>query len=169
MTLEKVDEHLNETKIKEDDRVVRTKTSDYLNMIRRDLKNFESGYRQEFLPPPSREKPFPDKKALAFVAEIKKIDLKIEHWETLVRGADSALDDKEWNRYKNKKVVLHELLQMDEQMMRQTTHFYEQLENVSKKDTIVSLIDTFLSEFEQSFKKRQEYLRVQVQKIEMKF
>lgn len=162
MAIEKLDNNLSPTKLKEDNRLIRMKISEYLNLIRKDLRKFESDYRQEYLPSPTREKPFPDKKAVAFLGVVKKIELRIENLETLIRGADSSLDDKNWTRYKDKNEVLTHLCALDENMMKEVTYFYNELEQETIQTSNMLKLETFLSDFEQLLKKRQEYLRVQV-------
>lgn len=169
MTLQKIDTSLNEKKIKEDDRLIRNKTSDYLSNIRKDLKIFEYSYRQEFLPAPTREKPFADKKALNFVAALKKIDLRLENLEVSVRCADSSLDDKSWDRYKNKFEVLMQLCNIDEQIMQNTIVFYQKHTEESLNEHSLNNLDNFLTGLEKNMKERQEYLRVQTQHIDIKF
>lgn len=169
MALDKLDTHSNPSQMKEDARLVRTKTSDYLNMLRKMLRNFDLSYRQEYLPPPTRENPFPDKKALAFVNFIKKQETRIEHIETLIRGADSSLDDTSWAKHKDKNSVLQRLYLLDEEMMLSVTKFYDDFSSNPMNTDSVELLESFLTSFERLFKDRQEYLRVQVQTVTLKF
>ena len=151
-----------DNQLESDDRLIRTKISDYLGMVREQMRKFEMQYRAEFLPPPTREKTFPDRKAVAFVKKIKQVENKLEAVETLIRGATTPHDDQNWRRHRSASETLVKLAETDENLMVSVMAFYEGVERTEFNADSVMLVDSFLSEFERNFKSRQEFLRVQV-------
>lgn len=157
-----------DNQLEADDRLIRTKISDYLGLMRTALRNFESGYRAEFLPPPTSANPFPDSKAIAFVKKIKKTDIQLEHVETLIRGASTPGGDKNWQRHRDQRETLATLAQIDEALMIKITDFHQSLGDNYHEESLPKL-DYFLQDFESDFKKRQEFLRIQLFRESIRF
>jgi hypothetical protein len=157
-----------DNQLEADDRLIRTKISDYLGLMRTALRNYDAVYRAEFLPPPTSANPFPDSKAIAFVKKIKKTDTQLEHVETMVRGASTPGGDKNWQRHRDQRETLATLARIDEALMVKITDFHRELGDIYHEESLPKL-DTFLQNFESEFKKRQEFLRIQLFKENIHF
>src|SRR5208337_4045629 len=62
-----------ENQLRADDQLVRAKVGWLLGRARAGVDGAESAWRHEFLPPPSRAKPYPDASAVAGAQSIEKL------------------------------------------------------------------------------------------------
>lgn len=102
-----------ENKLRADDQLVRNEISGWLGQARQILAEHEREFRREHLPPPSRENPFPDAKAVATAQAMQRAQQSIEAMETQIRGASLPPDDRTWARHRNRDETLTKLRDVD--------------------------------------------------------
>jgi hypothetical protein len=102
-----------ENQLRADDLLIRSKVSDLLGECRAHLSALEASYRREHLPPPTREKPFPDAAAVATVQAMQRAAHDIENIETAIRTAPVPEMDRIHQRHRNERDTLEQLANVD--------------------------------------------------------
>ena len=102
-----------ENKDRADDLLVRQQVSHWLGQARAEVSRQESEFRREHLPPPTRERPFPDRVAVATAQAYQRLRQAIETVEVAVRNAAVPEDDRTWRRHRDEGDTLAQLLDKD--------------------------------------------------------
>ncbi len=102
--------------LRADDLIVRSRVSRLLHELRSRWSDRLQAFREEHLPPPTREHPFPDSKAVAEAKKMESVILKIEAMEAKIRSAPAPQGDWVWDRLRNRDQTLEQLKQIDESM-----------------------------------------------------
>lgn len=102
-----------ENKLRADDQLVRNEICGWLGQARAIMAQREADFRREALPPPTREKPFPDAGAVATAQAMQRAQKTIEALETQIRNLPTPLDDRTWARHRNRDETLATLRQVD--------------------------------------------------------
>lgn len=108
-----------ENQLRADDQLVRTKAANLLGMAMENANDAEANYRREFLPPPSREHPFPDAAAVATAQRLERLARQIDGLATSVRQQPVPENDRMTERYRKEAATLRTLIQHDEQLVGQ--------------------------------------------------
>src|SRR5215469_13591010 len=74
-----------ENQLRADDQLVRSKAAGLLGEAMASVSEAELGYRREFLPPPSRQKPFPDADAVAAAQRLERLGRAIGALEAAIQ------------------------------------------------------------------------------------
>ncbi len=106
-----------ENQLRADDLLIRGKISDLLAELRRRWHEREMSWRDEHLPPPSRQFPVPDATAVQAAKSMESIQKQVEAFESLVRTAPVPENDRVWQRHRNETDTLAKLLDCDNAMM----------------------------------------------------
>ncbi len=96
-----------------DDLLIRARVSEMLGMARASLAAIERTYRQQHLPAPTREKPFPDAAAVATAQALQREQQAIESLEVRVRNAAVPEMDRVNQRHRNERETLDRLAVID--------------------------------------------------------
>jgi hypothetical protein len=102
-----------ENKDRADDLLVRQEVSHWLAQARAEVGRQESEFRREHLPPPTREKPFADRTAVAQAQAYQRLSQAIEAIELTVRSAALPEDDRTWRRHRDEGDTLKRLMDQD--------------------------------------------------------
>lgn len=177
-------QNISETNLRAGCKVVQDKVIGYLLQFKNTMKELEANYRKEFLPPPSREKPFADKDALSFVKILTDFKVKLEQKEVVVRNSINPNDDNIARKYRENKSTLLALALLDEQLLgyvQQFEQFFFGLDfnlnsfiysaNSSSSNYVKDVnqaiyqnnlihLDKFLNDFTNLIKQRQDFLRL---------
>ena len=102
-----------ENQLRADDLLIRGKLSELLGECRTHLGSLESAFRHEHLPPPTRERPFPDPAAVAAVQALQRRQRDIEALETAVRTAPVPEMDRIYQRHRTERDTLEKLVAAD--------------------------------------------------------
>ena len=102
-----------ENKDRADDLLIRQEVSHWLGQVRAAMARQESDYRREYLPPPSREKPFPDRTVVSRAQAYQRLGQTIEALEVEIRNAAVPEDDRTWRRHRNEGDTLKQLMEAD--------------------------------------------------------
>lgn len=102
-----------ENNLRADDQLVRNEICGWLGQARALMARREADFRREALPPPTREKPFPDAGAVAMAKAMQRAQQDIEALEAKIRNLPTPLDDRTWARHRNRDETLATLRQVD--------------------------------------------------------
>jgi hypothetical protein len=108
-----------ENQLRADDQLVRSKAATLLGIDKTSVSAAEGDYRREFLPPPSRQKPFPDAAAVAAAQRLEHFARGIGALEALIQQQPVPENDRMTQRYRLEASTLQALIQHDEQLVGQ--------------------------------------------------
>ena len=89
-----------------DDQLVRSKAAGLLGIAMASVSEAETEYRREFLPPPSRQKPFPDPAAVASAQRLERLAQGIGALEALIQQQPVPENDRMTQRYRQEAPTL---------------------------------------------------------------
>lgn len=108
-----------ENRLRADDQLVRSKAASLLGYAAASLGEAESAYRREFLPPPTRAKPFPDADAVANAQRLERLAREIISLEQFIQQQPVPENDRMTQRYRKEAPTLQTLIGHDEQLVGQ--------------------------------------------------
>lgn len=108
-----------ENQLRADDQLVRSKAASLLGIAMASVDKAESDYRREFLPPPSRAKPFPDAAAIAVAQRLERLARGIGALESSIQQQPVPENDRMTQRYRQEAATLKVLMGHDEQLVGQ--------------------------------------------------
>jgi hypothetical protein len=108
-----------ENQLRADDQLVRTKATWLLGMAMSSVCAAETEYRREFLPPPTRAKPFPDAEAVSSAQRLERFARDIGALEALIQQQPVPENDRMTQRYRQEAPTLKSLIAHDEQLVGQ--------------------------------------------------
>lgn len=108
-----------ENQLRADDQMVRSKASWLLGEAASALSAAESDYRREFLPAPTRAKPFPDAAAVASAQKLERLHGSIISLEQFINELPAPANDRMTQRYRLEAPTLVNLIQFDQRLVGQ--------------------------------------------------
>jgi hypothetical protein len=108
-----------ENQLRADDQLVRSKAAWLLGLAMASVEAAESGYRREFLPAPSRAKPFPDAAAVESAQRLERLAKGICALEASIQCQPVPANDRMTERYRQEAPTLKALIGYDEQLVGQ--------------------------------------------------
>jgi len=99
--------------LRTDDLLVRSKAAELLAEARRDVVEAELAYRREHLPPPTRDKPFPDPEATRQAKRIQAVADELSAVAGLIASAPAPENDRMWERHRDETGTLQRLGEID--------------------------------------------------------
>ena len=108
-----------ENQLRADDQLVRSKAAWLLGLAMASVDAAEAGYRREFLPAPSRAKPFPDAAAVAAAQRLERLARAIGGVEAAIQQQPVPENDRMTQRYRQEAPTLQTLIGYDEQLVGQ--------------------------------------------------
>ncbi|MFP5228903.1 MAG: hypothetical protein ACLGXA_14885 [Acidobacteriota bacterium] len=108
-----------ENQLRADDQLIRSKAASLLGEAVASVSAAESAYRSEFLPPPTRAKPFPDAAAVADAQHLENLGRGIAALEAALQHQPVPANDRMSQRYRDEAPTLQNLLQQDERLVGQ--------------------------------------------------
>ncbi len=108
-----------ENQLRADDQLVRSKAASLLGFAAASVGEAESAYRREFLPPPTRAKPFPDAEAVASAQRLERLGREISSVEQFIQQQPVPENDRMTQRYRKEAPTLQKLIERDEQLVGQ--------------------------------------------------
>jgi hypothetical protein len=106
-----------ENQLRSDDQLVRSKAAELLGIAAAGVSTAESDYRREFLPPPTRAKPFPDAAAVASAQRLERLARGISGLEQVIHQQPVPENDRMSQRFREEAATLKNLMQFDEQLV----------------------------------------------------
>ncbi|HSU19227.1 MAG TPA: hypothetical protein VLI45_05720 [Acidobacteriaceae bacterium] len=108
-----------ENQLRADDQLVRAKANWLLCNAAASVQSAESDYRREFLPPPSRAKPFPDPTAVAAAQKLERLAGDIRGIANRIPEVPVPENDRMTERFRVEAPTLAGLIAQDEQLVGQ--------------------------------------------------
>jgi hypothetical protein len=108
-----------ENQLRADDQLVRSKAASLLGIAAASVCAAETDYRREFLPAPTRQKPFPDAAAVAGAQRLERLAKGIAGLEALIQQQPVPENDRMTQRYRQEAATLKTLTHYDEQLVGQ--------------------------------------------------
>jgi hypothetical protein len=108
-----------ENQLRADDQLVRSKAASLLGIAMASVITAETEYRREFLPAPSRAKPFPDAAAVAAAQRLERLARGIGALEASIQQQPVPENDRMSQRYRQEAPTLKTLIGYDEQLVGQ--------------------------------------------------
>jgi hypothetical protein len=109
-----------ENQLRSDDLLIRGQAGALLGAAHASVRSAESAYRREFLPPPSRQKPFPEASAVSGAQAIERLAGSIGALEGLITALPAPESDRMSQRYRQEAETLAQLLDCDERLIGQS-------------------------------------------------
>jgi len=108
-----------ENQLRADDQLIRTKAAWLLGLAVASLSAAEADYRREFLPAPSRAKPFPDPAAVATAQHLERTAHAIRALEAALHQLPTPENDRMTQRYRQEAPTLQTLINYDQLLIGQ--------------------------------------------------
>ena len=155
-----------ENKLRADDLLIRNKVSGILSAARAHLSALENDWRREFLPPPTRDQPFPDRKMVDQAKRIERGGQLIEQVATAINGAETPTNDKIWLRHRSERGLLEVLQAIDTNLIDAAVGFHDLVIEWDRTQVSDPGIETVIGEglkpLKQIVKERAERLTLMV-------
>lgn len=111
--------YLVENQLRADDQLVRSKAAWLLGTAMENVCRAEVDYRREFLPAPTRAKPFPDAGAIESAQRLEKLAREIGALEAFIHQQPVPENDRMTQRYRLEAPTLQTLVGYDGQLVGQ--------------------------------------------------
>ncbi|HVU46337.1 MAG TPA: hypothetical protein VHD85_09440 [Terracidiphilus sp.] len=108
-----------ENQLRADDQMIRSKAASLLGEAMASVSEAETEYRREYLPPPSRAKPFPDADAVASAQKLERLAKAIGAVEAALQHQPVPENDRMTQRYRQEAPTLAKLIEFDERLVGQ--------------------------------------------------
>lgn len=109
----------HENQLRADDQLVRAKAGWILSNAAAGVDAAESEFRREFLPPPTRAKPFPDATAVASAQQLERLAKDIRAVANRLAELPVPENDRMTQRFREEASTLQGLIALDEQLVGQ--------------------------------------------------
>ncbi len=108
-----------ENQVRADDQLIRAKSCFLLGLAATQVRTAEDEYRREYLPAPSRAKPFPDAASVAGAQRLERLAKSIHSLEALIQNQPVPENDRMTQRYRQELTTLVSLTQSDQVLIGQ--------------------------------------------------
>lgn len=102
-----------ENQARADDLLIRQQAAGSLSQAVGLLSSLHSAYRLRYLPPPTREQPFPPREEQQRAAEILAVRDRLDRVAATIHGMEAPTQDKIWKRLRGERETLTRLLSTD--------------------------------------------------------
>jgi hypothetical protein len=146
-------------RLRSDDLLVRERVGHSLAAAAARLRDLISGWRQDRVPPSTRENPFPPAAAMEPIRRGERLVRSIEDASAAVRGLPLLNQDKVWNRVRH--AGLDELMQFDWNLVGEADGLAQDLTAVLGLDEVnVPAVEARLRKIREVSADRQRYIEV---------
>lgn len=153
-----------ENRARADDLLIRQQASGSLTQAVAALSALHSAYRLRFLPPPSRENPFPPREELQRAADILALRNRVDQVAAGIRGMSAPTQDKIWKRMRQELDLLTQLLSVDYLLITHCARVRDAAAVLTPEDwrdpSRRAEVDGLLRELESVMRERQELLLI---------
>ena len=145
-----------ENQLRADDQLVRAKAAWLLGRAVASMETAESDYRREFLPPPSRQHPFPDAKAVASAQKLERLSHALSALELAIHQQTVPENNRMTQRFRKEAPTLQELIAQDELLVGRSEMLRSMLENQPAAAILENLasIETGLAAIRENLQQR---------------
>ena len=108
-----------------DDLLVRERASYFLAQAANALTTLRGDFHRRFIPPLTRENPFPPQETMAQLRDMEELKQSISRLEAHIRGMSVPTQDRIWWRFRQEQTLLGQLLNFDLRLVRESEHLYQ--------------------------------------------
>lgn len=108
-----------------DDLLVRERASYHLAHAVDSLTSLRTAYQRRYMPPLTRENPYPSAEALASLREMQDVQQTISDVESHIRGMSVPAQDRIWWHFRQEHMLLNQLLYYDLSLVRGCEQVYD--------------------------------------------
>jgi hypothetical protein len=130
-----------ENQLRADDQMVRSKASWLLGAAATAVSLAESDYRREFLPAPTRAKPFPDAQAVASAQKLERLHGEIVALEQFLHQLPAPPNDRMTQRYRLEAPTLANLIRFDSLLVGQCELMRKSVTGAGAQEILESMAD----------------------------
>jgi hypothetical protein len=148
-----------------DDILVRERASYFLGQAIDLLSTLRGNYQRRYVPPLTRENPFPSAEAMAQLREMEELQQDVSRLESRIRGMSVPTQDRIWWRFRQEQALLSQLLNFDLLLIRgseQIHQFVEQLNPESWHAYGSGRLRALIQQLTQTANERERFLLLQV-------
>jgi len=151
-----------ENRARADDLLIRQQAAGSLSQAVGTLSSLHTTYRLRYLPPPSRENPFPPREELQRAADILAMRDRIGQTAAGIRGMPVPTQDKIWKRMRQELDLLTQLLSIDYLLITHCERIRECAAALTPEEwrdpAHKAEIERLLQELESAIRERQQVL-----------
>jgi hypothetical protein len=153
------DVYTDKGRLRSDDLLVRERVGHGLSAAATRLRDLISVWRQDRVPPSTREQPFPPAGVMEPIRRAERLVKAIEDTSGAVRGLPLLNQDRVWDRVR--KVGLDELLQFDWTLVGEADGLVRDLTDVVALDAVDgSVVEARLRKIRELIADRQRYIEI---------
>ncbi len=148
-----------------DDLLVRERASYFLGQSVTLLSNLRGEYHRRFIPPLTRDNPFPPQEAMAQLRAMEELQQAISSLESHIRGMSVPAQDRIWWRFRQEQTLLAQLLSFDLNLVQKSEQIYQyvtQLTAESWQNTGAGSLHEPLHSLTQTANERERFLLLQL-------
>lgn len=150
-----------ENRARADDLLVREQACVALGQAGSHLSKLATDYNQRFIPPSTREQPFPPADKMAQLRDLKALFDEVSLLNSRIRGMSVPTQDKVWAKFRQEAVTLHRLLTFDYQLISQARALNEWIEPLAVEEWTpahASELRAYLHDLEMLAREREKFL-----------
>jgi len=148
-----------------DDLLVRQRASAALSSAAAALKQLESDYRAEYVPPATRDNPYPPAEALAKLKAMPRLRDRLGDLETHIRSMSVPTQDRVWWRFRQELPLLEVLISHDYGLIRDAQAIEVFIQNLSAADwhdrDVPADLTPLIGTLQTTIRERQNFLNLQ--------
>jgi hypothetical protein len=121
----------SENRARADDLLIREQAAGALSSALAHLSGLHTEYRLRYIPPPSREAPFPPQEEVRRAQDILALRDRIGALESTIRGMSAPTEDKIWKRFRQELDLLNRLLSADSLLIMECENVRERVTSLT--------------------------------------
>jgi hypothetical protein len=149
-----------ENQLRADDQMVRSKAASLLGHAMSAVSTAESEYRREYLPAPTRAKPFPDAECVGCAQKLERLAKSIGAVEAQLQHQPAPENDRMTQRYRQEAPTLAKLMEFDERLVGQCELLRKAVSALNAREILKSLddFDAGLDAIRETLRNREQVL-----------
>ena len=153
------DVYTEKGRLRSDDLLVRERVGHGLSAAAARLRELISGWRQDRVPPSTREQPFPPAEVMEPIRRAERLVKSIDETSSAVRGLPLLNADRVWDRVRQ--VGLDELMQFDWTLVGEADALAVEMTSVLELDAIdIPAVEARLRKIREVIADRQRYIEI---------
>ncbi len=148
-----------------DDLIVRETAAGALASAANSLRTLRTEYRRRFIPPLTRDNPDPPRARLDDLSEMARLQEAVSDLETRVRSMPVPVQDRAWEKFRDERELLNQLLLQDYNLITPCQNLRELLRTVKVEDwnaETVESIDAAMGQIDEAIRSRAKLLQLPV-------
>ncbi len=150
-----------ENQSRADDLLVRERASYHLAHAVDALTSLRSAYQRRYMPPLTRENPFPSAEVLTRLRDMQDMQQTISDVESHIRGMSVPSQDRVWWHFRKEQMLLNQLLYYDLSLVRCSEQVYEYVAQFTPEnwnDQVMASLRQLIQQITQVTNDRERFL-----------